>query len=154
MGTRSLTVVRDNWWAQLLEFLRGKKIVNGLNFQKGTNVANGMPCLAAQIISHFKEKPGGCYVYASGSRDRGEAYIYELYCGPLRKEPYKIGEPGTYEVRDIYLKLEENYGLEGGVRGRLRNRITTQRGRYQKGDPSSRLWERQWSYHRHCSFCG
>ena len=82
----------------LKEFLSGMKMVNGLGGDG--RVANGMPCLAAQVIGHFKfgqgdaykgmpkkrrEKytpkylpAGGFYLYPAGVRDCGEEYIYTL----------------------------------------------------------------------------
>ena len=39
-----------------------------------------MGCLAAQIVSHFKgDRAGDFYLYASGTRDVGEQYIYKIY---------------------------------------------------------------------------
>lgn len=99
MGTRSLTVVVDKSWdsskelvvmyrqcdgypsghgKELKEFLSGMKIVNGINSTlRGTKFANGMGCLAAQMLAHFKkDREGGFYVHAAGSRDCGEEYTY------------------------------------------------------------------------------
>ncbi len=99
MGTRSLTVVVDKSWdrteelcvmyrqcdgypsghgQELKEFLSGMKIVNGINSTlRGTKFANGMGCLAAQMVAHFKtDREGGFYLHASGSRDCGEEYTY------------------------------------------------------------------------------
>lgn len=63
------------------------EIVNGLG-RDSSQVANGMGCLAAQVVAYFKDGPGGIYVYAAGTRDAGAEYIYTLYCaaqtGPLR----------------------------------------------------------------------
>lgn len=133
MGTRSLTVVRDNFHhesaeeeilvmyvqydgypsghgADLLKFLRGMKVVNGYNSSMGGRLANGMPCLAAQLISNFKGGVGNCYAYPAGTRDCGEEYIYEIYCGPVQKD---TGNP-PHEFRELHLKVSDTYG-EGHV---------------------------------------
>jgi len=46
---------------QLSEFLKDMTIVNGLS-NNDKNVSNGMGCLAAQLISHFKKEAGGFYL--------------------------------------------------------------------------------------------
>lgn len=103
MGTRSLTVIVDNGWGknkellvmyrqfdgypsghgkELKEFLAPIAIVNGINPDKGARIANGAGCLAAQMLAHFKDGPGGFYVHAAGSRDCGEEYTYIVTVGP------------------------------------------------------------------------
>lgn len=85
MGTRSVTIVRDNEFnppephkvvamyrqydgyleghgKDLLDFLTGFNVVNGLSADQGDKVANGMGCLAAQMVAHFKDGPGGLYL--------------------------------------------------------------------------------------------
>lgn len=94
MGTRCLTVVKDEDGKECLvmyrqmdgypdghgreleEFLKGKKMVNGIGMNP-KNIFNGMGCLAGQIVSHFKgEVAGNFYLYPSGTRDVGEEYVY------------------------------------------------------------------------------
>lgn len=103
MGTRSLTVVKEalkskdiivmyrqfdgypsGHGAELKAFLEPLKLVNGLG-RDSHNVANGMSCLAAQLVMHFKgnqpfsDIAGGFYLYPSGTRDTGEEFIYTVY---------------------------------------------------------------------------
>lgn len=106
MGTRSLTVVKETLkakdtivlyrqfdgyptghGAELKAFLEPLKLVNGLG-RENKHVANGMACLAAQLVTHFKGGQsgeyrlglaGGFYLYPSGTRDAGEEFIYTLY---------------------------------------------------------------------------
>lgn len=98
MGTRSLTHVNNSagetfftfykqhdgypegWGKELAEFLSGFQIVNGLSRDTG-KIANGMGCLAAQIIAHFKEEPGQFYIYPAGSKDCGEEFTYIVKLG-------------------------------------------------------------------------
>lgn len=93
MGTRCLTVFKNNqneeivvmyrqfdgYYAghgyKLADFLQYKRLCNGLS-DDDKNAANGMGCLAAQVVAHFKKKPGGIYLYPAGTRDAGEEYVY------------------------------------------------------------------------------
>lgn len=95
MGTRCLTKVYDHdgkellclyrqfdgypdgHGAELREFLSGMVVTNGLREDLG-KTANGAKCLAAQIVAHFKEAPGGFYIYPAGSKDVGEEYVYHV----------------------------------------------------------------------------
>lgn len=92
--------------ADLKEAFGEHVIVNGLSGDS-RKVANGMGCLAAQVVAHFKERPGGIYIYAAGTRDAGEEYIYTLYCaaqtGPLRLKVQSgsmtfFGMPGSKQT--------------------------------------------------------
>ena len=63
--------------ADLAEFLAGIRLVNGLPLDR-TGLANGMDCLAAQIVAFLKEEAGDVYLQAMGTRDMGEEYIYHV----------------------------------------------------------------------------
>jgi len=92
MGTRSLTIFQsDNeeivvmyrqfdgypsgHGAELAEFLADGVMVNGLT-GGDKKVFNGMGCLAAQVVAHFKEDAGGFYLYPADTRDCWEEYLY------------------------------------------------------------------------------
>jgi hypothetical protein len=114
MGTRSLTIVTDECdkeiavmyrqfdgypaghGQELASFLAGMMLVNGLPLQmpKDTKIANGMECLAAQIVAHFKTKPGAIYLCAAGTRGVCEEYDYTVY---------------TRSDGHIYVRVEEVY---------------------------------------------
>ena len=99
MGTKSLTTFLDEWdneeivvmyrqydgypevhGRDLFDYLSGKKIVNGIpRNEKVSQLANGMSCLAAQVVSHFKKEVGNFYLHKSGTRDIGEQYVYTVY---------------------------------------------------------------------------
>ena len=98
MGTRSLTVIKDGkkeicvlyrqhdgypegHGKELAEFLSGFRIVNGYDHDDTVKVANGMNCLAAQIITHFKTGVGQFYLYPPKTRDMGEEYVYTIDAG-------------------------------------------------------------------------
>ena len=109
MGTRSLTVFIDEGGNEicvlyrqfdgyfdghgldLANFLKGKEIVNGLAGDKSM-VFNGMGCLAASVVSHFKKEAGSFYLYPAGTRNVWEEYVYEV-TGVEGQEPrIKVGE--------------------------------------------------------------
>ena len=99
MGTRSLTFVYDeagdpllNMYrqfdgymsghgAELAEFLHDRKLVNGLSFEDQNNpkVSNGMGCLAAQLLAHFKQTPGSFYIHAVDDTHCGQDYEYHVF---------------------------------------------------------------------------
>lgn len=94
MGTRSLTRVYEDeaiinmyrqydgypsgHGADLFEFLNGFEIVNGLGLETPEKIANGMGCLAAQLVGHFKDGAGGIYLYPTSSDDCWQEYEYEI----------------------------------------------------------------------------
>ncbi len=104
MGTRSLTLVFDdrfekgghpflNMYRQydgypkghgdeLAAFLQEFTVVQGLPVGekqvKPARSANGMSCLAGQLVAHFKTEPGNIYLEHPTARDMGEEYIYEV----------------------------------------------------------------------------
>jgi len=110
MSTRSLTVVLDeegndvmvlyrHWdgypdahGQELKKFLFGRKIVNGIGANDKNNF-NGMECLAASLVAHFKKGIGDFYLYPADTRDMGEEYIY--YIEDKDGEPY-------ITCRDVY----------------------------------------------------
>ena len=97
MGTRSLTFVYDgeqpiiNMYRQfdgypsghgqeLAEFLNSfDAIVNGIPLGDNRRIANGMGCLAAQMIVNFKNGVGGFYIYSVDSTDCWQDYEYHVY---------------------------------------------------------------------------
>lgn len=96
MGTRSLTYVYEGkkpvvclyrhydgyptgHGAELAEFLMGYDIVNGFG-EKRAKLANGMGCLAAQMVAHFKTETGNFYLHAPIlERDDGQDFEYHVY---------------------------------------------------------------------------
>ena len=96
MGTRSLTFVYDDngsviinmyrqmdgypsgHGAELAEFLTPIQMVNGLGTDKSVAIANGMPCLAAQLVAHFKDGPGGIYLEPPSAKDCMQDYEYHI----------------------------------------------------------------------------
>ena len=69
----------DGHGRELAEFLVKRKLVNGIGGRDSSrNAANGMGCLAAQVVSEFKGgEIGGIYLTDDG--DHGQDYVYEVH---------------------------------------------------------------------------
>lgn len=122
MGTRSLTFVKEDGKVimcmyrqmdgypsghgkDLAEFLKDITMVNGIGMGQ-TKIANGAGCLAAQIVAHFKDGPGGIYLQAGDTVDSGQDYDYVIDVGfdrPDIKVTCKSGENTMFygEVKDF-----------------------------------------------------
>ena len=123
MGTRSLTRVFDRDGAEIMcmyrqhdgypeghghelsDLLASKQIVNGIRSDADiTKIANGIGCLAAQIVAHFKSDSavGGIYLYPPGTNDCGEEYEYHVKA-PAEHDNYgcAIGWP-TLVIAECY----------------------------------------------------
>jgi hypothetical protein len=114
MGTRSLTFVYDgdvpviNIYRQydgypsghgheLAQFLDSKNLVNGFGEQNSFE-ANGMGCLAAQLIVQLKHGVGGIYIYPVSSTDCFQEYEYHVYEDKvIVKDPTAVIFEGTWE---------------------------------------------------------
>jgi predicted ThiF/HesA family dinucleotide-utilizing enzyme len=96
MGTRSITYVYDEdeklvcmyrqfdgypsgHGAELGNFLKDIVIVNGLRMSETRSVANRAGCLAAQMIQHFKEGPGGIYLHSVNAEHDYVDYVYGVH---------------------------------------------------------------------------
>jgi len=111
MGTRSLTYIYDDneplvcmyrqfdgypsgHGAELAEFLSSGKMVNGLSGDN-TKVFNGMCCLAAQMVAHFKKGPGGIYLMPpTPGADHDQEYEYHVRLHSAPRNELRV------EVRD------------------------------------------------------
>jgi len=96
MGTRCLTVFKEDdgteiavlyrqmdgypegHGEELAEFLADKAIINGIGGESLAGAFNGMHCLAAAVVAHFKTDIGGFYLYPAGTRDVDEEYVYTV----------------------------------------------------------------------------
>jgi len=99
MGTRALTFVYQgetpliNMYrqydgyptghgAELAEFLAPFEMVSGIpvtDDETPRKMANGMGCLAAQLVSNFKVGAGQFYLYPTSAVDLGQDYEYHIY---------------------------------------------------------------------------
>ena len=126
MGTRSLTFVYDgdvpviNIYRQydgypsghgheLAQFLDSKTLVNGYGEQNSVE-ANGMGCLAAQLIVQLKHGVGGIYIYPVSSTDCFQDYEYHVYEDKvIVKDPTAIIFEGTWEEFSQFIDDETGY---------------------------------------------
>jgi hypothetical protein len=66
----------DGLGEELKSFLEDIHLVNGFSMNEKRKIANGMGCLAAQLIVHFKQGVGGVYVTTEGD---SQEYNYQIY---------------------------------------------------------------------------
>lgn len=123
MGTRSLTTFIETWkddsgkqkkqeivtmyrqydgypsghGQDLAEFLSQGKLVNGIGL-KDTIVFNGMGCLTAQVVAHFKDGSGGIYLQRA-NKDSWENYRYHVI--------------GDFDTKEIIIKVFEIGYMKG-----------------------------------------
>lgn len=132
MSTRSLIIVHDDSLSSLeictiykhwdgypqglgqilFDNFNDFEIVNGLD-GKNPRVANGMGCLAAQIITVLKNlvlnnnkdygMAGDVLILPTGTRDCGEEYIYTFYCNKI------CGDFMSKEYDSLMLRVEKKY---------------------------------------------
>jgi hypothetical protein len=126
MGTRSLTFVYDgdepmiNMYRQfdgypsghgseLATFLNSfDAIVNGISVGDTRRIANGMGCLAAQLIAYFKIDAGGFYIYPVTAKDCGQDYEYHVYEDKVVvKNPTEVIFSGTWREFNEFCSAEE-----------------------------------------------
>jgi len=125
MGTRSLTYVYENYkdeqgnkvekpiiclyrqydgyptghGAELADYLTGMYVVNGLGIQdQDKKIANGMGCLAAQLVANFKTEAGQFYLHVPElNRDDWQEYEYHIQQDKILVYSYdKIIFEGTW----------------------------------------------------------
>jgi hypothetical protein len=138
MGTRSLTYVFDTYkqdngtekhvplvclyrqydgyleghGLELAEFLTPFHMVNGLGAETKDKVANGMGCLAAQMVAHFKDGAGQFYLHAPElEQDCGQEYEYHVFRDTVKVIGYdKVVFEGTWaELLQKGKTLEQEY---------------------------------------------
>jgi hypothetical protein len=105
--------------ADLIEFLDGSKVVNGLGLDevKSKRVFNGAGCLAAQLVAHFKEGAGGIYIEPITAKDCGQEYEYEIIVDYDTKEvTLKCIEVGYVSPKGNYVN-KKRVLFEGEPKG-------------------------------------
>ena len=68
---------------EVRDFCESKQVVNGIRGDMDeTKIANGMGCLAAQLVAQLKlaraPRLGSVYLMAPGTEDVGEEYVYDV----------------------------------------------------------------------------
>ncbi len=84
----------DGMGKDLIGFLRGLQVVNGIDMRETRRIANGYGCLAAQLVTYLKGTTvGNVYLYPPVVKDCGEEYEYQI-----RGDP----GPATNGIRQPY----------------------------------------------------
>jgi hypothetical protein len=88
MGTRSLTFIYEDSYPgeSTPKLVNMYRQYDGYPTGHGAELAefllktehNGMSCLAASMIAHFKQSIGGFYIYPTNSTDCGQEYEYHI----------------------------------------------------------------------------
>lgn len=123
MGTRSLTTFIETWkddegkqrkqeivtmyrqydgyptghGFDLAEFLAGGTLVNGIGMDDKL-VFNGMGCLSAQVVAHFKDGAGGIYLQRA-NKNSWENYRYHII--------------GDFDTKELTIKIMEVGYMKG-----------------------------------------
>lgn len=116
MSTRSITVFMDEAKKEILvmyrhsdgyptghgkdlaEFLKDITLVNGIMWGDTRKVANGMNCLAAQVVGHFKDSPGQFYLHKAKTRNLDEEFVYTIYNNKKNDILMKVAYPDGTEL--------------------------------------------------------
>lgn len=128
MGTRSLTYIYSygepvacmyrqfdgyptGHGADLAEFLSGGKLVNGIPVGSNERMFNGMSCLAAQMVAHFKTEVGGFYLYPTKLNQAcGQEYEYHVHENEVQivipGDPDRVLFKGTWQEFAEYCSVE------------------------------------------------
>jgi hypothetical protein len=129
MGTRHLTLFVNQEQEEICVMYgqydgHPERYGKGLAEFLASTSANGMSCLTAQVIAHFKKGVGNFYIYSRGTRDVGEEFIYTVYPGTDGNINLKLqggcvtffgmavlfdGPANTYDADKAYKVLAETY---------------------------------------------
>ncbi len=114
MGTRAIISIKENedekdyctcyrqydgypkgLGLELLEYIKGKQVVNGFNpLHKFHEAFNGIGDFCASLVANLKQDIGDFYIEKVGTRNVGEEYVYTLIV--------KVGEPIKLICEDLY----------------------------------------------------
>jgi hypothetical protein len=87
----------SGYGADLADFLHDGKLVNGIPFGSQDKIFNGMSCLAAQLVAHFKIGVGNFYLYpVKQGQDCWQDYEYHVYADKVKVTGYSTFE-GTWQ---------------------------------------------------------
>tara|TARA_R110000751_G_scaffold115549_1_gene214952 strand:- start:7964 stop:8383 length:420 start_codon:yes stop_codon:yes gene_type:complete len=84
---------------ELASFLSQFTITNGISMEEKRKTANGMGCLSAQLVSHFKTDVGGIYLQTPDTEDVWEDYTYLIEGNSSDQLKVKVMD---YEKKKIF----------------------------------------------------
>lgn len=138
MGTRSLTVIKDDWndeicvlyrqmdgyieghGIDLVNYLKDTVIVNGIScLCDKRQDFNGIHCLAASLVSHFKTGIGNFYLYPAKTRNCGEEYIYTIYTNDEKSVSIDVEICYNKEKYTILLNGKETIEYHQLIKGEI-----------------------------------
>lgn len=84
---------------ELADFLTPITLVNGIGFDEKRVVANGMGCLAAQMVARFKNGAGGIYITSPAlNQDAWQDYEYHVFADKVMvKNPSTVVFNGSWD---------------------------------------------------------
>lgn len=162
MGTRSLTTVFDEnnrpllslyrqydgyyegHGEELAAFLKERTVVNGFGLNSGPTVSNGMGCLAASLVAHFKKEIGSFYIVNPSDK---QEYNYEIRldktgngritligkCDGERSKTFSLYADDILAAK-ILRRVTFVYDKEDGVKAKWRTvDVTAENGTYVEG---------------------
>lgn len=91
---------------ELAKFLKDGRLVNGLSINNPKKTFNGMGCLTAQVIAHFKRGAGGIYIENPDTTFCGD-YVYEV--------------EGDFDTKEMILRcfeVDNNYETNKSSKGK------------------------------------
>lgn len=93
----------------LAKFLLSGKIVNGINLGETKSIFNGIECLSASMICHFKNGPGSIYIYHNNIKDAGQNYEYHIiYNYDTNDILLQCFEMGYINNKNMYIYRKRN----------------------------------------------
>ncbi len=118
MGTRSIAKVIETWNDETTNKLKKQTLVcmyrhmDGYPSGMGSDLAeflnnvkhNGMGCLAAQMVAHFKDGVGGIYLYPTNVKNVWQNYEYEIIQHENKEVKLKVIEVGYMNDKGKYCK--------------------------------------------------
>lgn len=92
----------------LANFLAPFYMTNGISMGDDRKTANGMGCLAAQVIAEFKDGVGNIYLEPGNTSDAWEEYNYTVYL----EKPGPRAQHGMSDTGVIKIKVENIHSGE------------------------------------------
>lgn len=133
MGTRSLTYLyedkeekpflcmyrqfdgyKEGHGKELAAFLAPITLLNGFGNHKAGEFANGMGCLAAQMVAHFKGPHGigGFYLHSPETKDAGQEYEYHVHPNSIKVYENNWNGPDTLIFKGSWTDFAKWTGVE------------------------------------------
>jgi hypothetical protein len=99
----------DGHGRELATFLAARQWINGIGGETSATAANGIGCLAAQVVGAFKDgRIGGFYLVTDGApSSHGEDYVYEVR--PAERARWRLSVYGVHAVPKTMRQRRPSY---------------------------------------------